>query len=279
MRDSTGDDEMRSENSGMDNNFDRRQLMRGTLALAAAGAVTTGTRTALAQDQAALAKDRAALAMERADKLPEGSVVLFQGDSITDARRNRKENRANDPRGFGSGYPMLIGSSLLRDYPTAKLKVYNRGISGNKVPDLEARWQEDCIDLKPSILSILIGVNDIWHKLNGRYGGTVADYQQGLRKLLERTADALPKTRIVICEPFVLRCGAVNDSWFPEFDQRRAACEKVARGMSLDFVPFQKMFDEAITDVPPAYWAADGVHPTMAGHALMAQTWRQVVGV
>ncbi len=249
----------------MTTRLDRRQLMRGSMAFAAAGAVAGSTETLTAANAAS--------------ELPKGSVLLFQGDSITDCRRDRKQKSANNPRGFGSGYPMLIASGLLRDHASSDLKIYNRGISGNKVPDLDARWKEDCIDLKPAVLSILIGVNDIWHKLNGRYEGTVKTYEEGLRALLDRTSDALPDTRIVICEPFVLRCGAVNDSWFPEFEHRRAACEAVAKSLSLDFVPFQKMFDEATASSPPAYWAADGVHPTMAGHALMAKTWREVVGV
>jgi lysophospholipase L1-like esterase len=91
--------------------------------------------------------------------------------------------------------------------------------------------------------------------------------------------EALPNVRIVICEPFVLRCAAVNDGWFPEFDQRRAAAKKLAEELSLAFVPFQSMLDAASKQAPPAYWAGDGVHPTLAGHALMAKRWREVVGV
>jgi lysophospholipase L1-like esterase len=211
-------------------------------------------------------------------KLAPGATILFQGDSITDAGRDRQRDGANVARAFGDGYPLLIAAKLLADRPALGLKCFNRGISGNKVPDLDKRWQEDCIDLEPSILSILIGVNDIWHKLSGRYEGTVQTYETGLTELLQRTQDALPKTRIVICEPFVLRCGAVNDSWFPEFDDRRAACKRVAEAMQLTWVPFQTMFDAATSDdVPPAYWASDGVHPSMAGHALMAKTWLETV--
>ncbi len=211
-----------------------------------------------------------------ASEPPAGGVVLFQGDSITDAGRDRKQAGANDVRALGRGYPMLIAARLLAEHPTAQLKIYNRGISGNKVPDLDKRWQADCLDIKPNVLSILIGVNDIWHKLNGRYEGTPADYRSGLLDLLGRTREALPDTRIVICEPFVLRCGAVNDKWFPEFDERRAACKEVAESMKCVWVPFQTMFDEAISEQsPPAYWAGDGVHPTLAGHALMAKTWLQ----
>jgi lysophospholipase L1-like esterase len=160
------------------------------------------------------------------------------------------------------------------------LKIYNRGISGNKVPDLERRWQADTLDLKPALLSILIGVNDIWHKLNGKYDGTPESYRDGFAALLEKTRQALPKLTLVVCEPFVLRCGAVNDKWFPEFEQRRAFAREVADGAGALWVPFQEMFDDAVAaGTAPEFWARDGVHPTVAGHALMARKWRQVVGL
>jgi lysophospholipase L1-like esterase len=247
----------------------RRTFIHSTVA--AGGALAASV--ALPHGQAAAA--------EKTEKtqLQPGSVVLFQGDSITDAGRDRKSSGPNDPAGLGRGYPCLLAAALLADHPKTQLKVYNRGISGNKVPDLAKRWQEDTVALKPNLLSILIGVNDIWHKLGGGYGGTVEDYEKGYRALLERTLQELPGARIVVCEPFVLRCGAVNDQWFPEFDQRRAAARKVADELGLTLVPLQSMFDEATKDVPPQYWAGDGVHPTLAGHALMAKTWRQVVGI
>ena len=222
--------------------------------------------------------NRGAVAAEKTELEP-GSVVLFQGDSITDAGRDKKGNGPNNWTALGRGYPCLLAGALLADHAGAKLSVYNRGISGNKVPDLAARWQEDALDLKPAVLSILVGVNDIWHKLAGRYDGSVEDYETGYRELLKRTLKGLPGVRIVVCEPFVLRCGAVSDEWFPEFDQRRAAAKRVADELKLTFVGFQSMFDEASKLAPPAYWAGDGVHPTLAGHALMAKTWREVVGL
>ena len=203
------------------------------------------------------------------------TVLLFQGDSITDAGRDRRRQTANDSRGLGRGYPMLVAGRLLADAPG--LKVHNRGISGNKVPDLQNRWKADCLDVKPDILSILIGVNDIWHKLNGRYEGTIQDYADGYRKLLNQTMEALPETRIVICEPFVLKCGAVNEKWFPEFDERREAALTLAKELKLTVVPFQSMFNKALEDAPPQHWAGDGVHPSLAGHSLMAKTWCEVV--
>lgn len=249
------------------NAWNRRQLIENTvMAAGVAAACTVASRSASAANTISLSK---------------GSTILFQGDSITDARRDRRtQAQANNPRAMGDGYPMLIGCELLRDHPTAGLRIFNRGISGNKVPDLEARWQEDCVKLEPSVLSILIGVNDIWHKLNGRYDGTVADYQRQFAELLAETRQALPKTTVVVCEPFVLRCGAVKENWFPEFDKRRAAAKEVATSAKTLWVPFQTMFDEAVAaGSQPQFWAADGVHPSMAGHSLMAKTWRAVVGI
>lgn len=206
-----------------------------------------------------------------------GTVVLFQGDSITDAGRNKTQKAANTASALGMGYPLLVASLVLEDHPTQGIQFYNRGISGNKVPDLQARWQEDALDIKPDILSILIGVNDIWHKLNGRSTGTPADYEQQYTALLQTTRQALPNTRIVVLEPFVTRVGAVNDSWFPEFDERRAAAARVAREAGATFIPLQKVFDELSAKAGPAHWAADGVHPTPAGHAAIAKHWRAAV--
>lgn len=241
-----------------DQNISRRQLLQTTAI--AGGALATASL--VTQQASADAPD-----LSRED------VILFQGDSITDAGRDRKNKGANNPRAMGHGYPFLITSQLLTRFPGKNLKCYNRGISGNKVPDLDKRWQEDCFDLKPSVVSILVGVNDIWHKLNGNYDGTVETYETGLKALLEKTKAKLPDATLVICEPFVLRCGAVNDKWFPDFDKRREACKRVAEGAGTIWVPFQTMFDKAIKRNEPNYWAGDGVHPSMAGHSLMARTW------
>ena len=213
-------------------------------------------------------------------KLTKGDVILFQGDSITDAGRDKKVQSSNNSRSLGRGYPFVIASHVLSRYPALGLQVHNRGISGNKVPDLDSRWQVDCLDLKPAVLSILIGVNDIWHKLNGRYDGTPEVYRDGFAALLERTREALPDTTLVICEPFVLRCGAVKDNWFPEFTTRKEYAKEVARKAGAIWVPFQEVFDEAVGEgTKPEYWAHDGVHPSHAGHGLMAKTWVDTLGL
>ena len=211
-------------------------------------------------------------------KLTKGDTILFQGDSITDCHRQKKRKTANDAQAMGLGYPLQIGSNLLMNNPSLNLKIFNRGISGNRVPSLQQRWDKDCIALKPNVLSILVGVNDIWHKLNGKYKGTTESYRVEFTELLTETKRQLPETTIVICEPFALKVGAVTNKWFPEFDDRRQVAREVCDAAGATWVPFQSMFDQAIEAGPPAkYWAADGVHPSMAGHALMAATWQKVV--
>ena len=225
-----------------------------------------------------VATTAAALAASRfPSPSPSARVVLFQGDSITDCGRNRGAAEPNAAGALGNGYPLLVAGAALASHPDRGLTFFNRGISGNKVPDLEARWAADTVALKPDVLSILIGVNDYWHKRNGRYNGTVAEYEAGFRALLEATRQALPAVRLVVIEPFVLRCGAVDATWFPEFDERRAAAARVARGAKATFVAMHDAFTELASRTSPEYWAADGVHPTPAGHGLIAERWRRAV--
>jgi lysophospholipase L1-like esterase len=210
--------------------------------------------------------------------IAKNSRILFQGDSITDAGRDRSRAVPNEAGAMGNGYAYLATSRLLADHPDLGLQVWNRGISGNRVPDLLQRWDADCVQLRPSVLSIMIGINDLWHKMEGRYAGTVQQYETGLRELLQQTRSALPRTRILIGEPFVLRCGAVDQGWFPEFEQRRAVAAQLAREFETDFVPCQGVFDQALAlGTPAEYWAPDGVHPTPQGHQLLADAWVRVL--
>jgi lysophospholipase L1-like esterase len=205
-------------------------------------------------------------------------VVLFQGDSITEsARTKRKENTPNDPESLGSGYVLLAAGALLDEYSNIRPIIYNRGISGNKVFQLAERWDKDCIELKPNLISILVGVNYFWNIPDGAYKGALEIYQNDYLALLERTKKALPEVTLVICEPFALKCGVVNQKWFPAFDGYRDAAKKVAAEFKTIFVPFQSAFDKVVENSPPQYWAADGVHPTLAGSHLMAKTWLKTV--
>ncbi len=242
----------------------RRTFLAGTAAAAAGLAVSTFPDSAAADEH-----------KEKRITLKQGATILLQGDSITDAGRDKKNaGKYNDFKVLGNGYAKLIAYHLLTVHADKELKIYNRGISGHKVPDLDARWGKDCIDLKPDVVSILIGVNDMWHKMNGRYHGTPESYETGYKALLKQTKDALPGVQLIVCEPFALRCGAVKDNWFPEWDQRVAAAKRVAESAGALFVPYQAMFDAAVAaGSPPAHWGKDGVHPSGHGQGLMAARW------
>ncbi len=206
------------------------------------------------------------------------NTILFQGDSITDAGRDKEKELPNIARSFGLGYAFLAASSLLNELPEKNLTIYNRGISGNKVYQLADRWQKDCLDLKPNVLSILIGVNDYWHQRKSNYDGTVEIYENDYRKLLRRTKESLPGIQLVLCEPFyVLNTSAVDDTWIAPMKEYQAAAKKIANEFGALWVPFQKVFDEAVRHAPATYWTGDGVHPAMPGAQLMAEAWLRVV--
>jgi len=205
-------------------------------------------------------------------------TVLFQGDSITDAGREKVKELPNNPASFGSGYAFLAASALLNALPEKSLTIYNRGISGNKVYQLAERWKKDCLELNPDVLSILIGVNDYWHKRNGHYDGTVEIYENDYRELLKRTKDNLPNVELVICEPYyVLNTSAVDETWVAPMKKYQAAAKRLADEFNTIWVPFQKVFDEAVKHAPATYWTGDGVHPAMPGAQLMAEAWLRAV--
>jgi lysophospholipase L1-like esterase len=207
-----------------------------------------------------------------------GDVLLFQGDSITDAGRNKEQELPNVASSFGTGYAHLAASWLLEELASKELTVYNRGISGNKVYQLADRWEEDCLELEPDVLSILIGVNDYWHMRSGRYDGTAEVYEQDYRALLQRTTAALRDIRLVICQPFVLPdTSAVDESWLEPFNAYQEAAARLAEEFNAVWVPFQDAFNGAVQCAPATYWTGDGVHPSMAGAQLMAESWLQSV--
>jgi lysophospholipase L1-like esterase len=211
-------------------------------------------------------------------KLLKDQVILYQGDSITDSGRNKEDSGFNTARNLGSGYPLLAGAAILNKYEALNLKIYNKGISGNKVFQLAERWDKDCLELKPDVVSILIGVNDIWHKLNGTYNGTAEIYRNDYVALLERTIKALPNVKLIICEPFAVKgVKAVDDKWYPEFFDYQKAAKDIARQFRATFIPFQSVFDEAQKRAPGSYWTGDGVHPSLAGAQLMAKAWMKAL--
>ena len=201
-------------------------------------------------------------------------TILFQGDSITDCGRTCSQDPSAS---LGMGYPFFISARLQADHLGAEPVVINRGISGNRSVDLYARWKIDALNLKPDLISILIGVNDTWHEFGSGNGVELPRYEQFLRMLIEWTKQALPKTGIVLIEPFVLKFGAVSKEWLPEMKARGKIVRKLAEEYGLLFIPMQSVFDHALKRAPGEFWLKDGVHPTAEGFQLMADTWIQAV--
>jgi lysophospholipase L1-like esterase len=212
-------------------------------------------------------------------QLKDGAVILFQGDSITDGNRGRDK----DPNHImGHGYAFSIASRVGADRPEKNYQFYNRGISANKVIDLEKRWQTDTLDLKPDVLSILIGVNDSASSVvNWDPVVNVQLYEEIYNRLLEQTRAAFPEVIFVLGEPFIAPGTRTTGNWeayLADIAQRQAVVKKLASKYDAVFVGYQAVFDKAYSKVPADYWIWDGVHPTVAGHELMVREWLKEVG-
>ncbi len=203
-------------------------------------------------------------------------VILFQGDSITDCGRDKEKTLHN-----GRGYAHLAEAELGYEYPES-YRCYNRGISGNRVVDLYARIKKDMINLKPDYMSILIGINDVWHEYTSQNGVDAEKFEKIYGMLIEELKAALPELKLMLLEPFVLPGTATEnteehpDRWEffrSECDKRSEAVKRLAEKYNLVFVPLQDRLTGAQENRPDDYWLKDGVHPTPAGHALIKEQW------
>ncbi|MGG9963032.1 SGNH/GDSL hydrolase family protein [Ferruginibacter sp. SUN106] len=203
---------------------------------------------------------------------------LFQGDSITDGNRGRNK----DPNHIlGHGYAFSIASRTGASFPEQANQFYNRGISGNKITDLQQRWQTDTLDLKPDVLSILIGVNDTDSVVKQQNIVTVEKYEEVYRSLLDQTRTQLPGCILVLCEPFIMPVGRVKDNWTAwneDMQKRQIVVARLAKEYKTVFVPLQKIFNAAVSRAAADYWIWDGIHPTYSGHELITREWIRQVG-
>ena len=190
--------------------------------------------------------------------LAKKTLILFQGDSITDCGRSW-----DDPDNLGDGYVRLLTTILPDKYPEHGFKFINRGVSGDKVRDLVCRWDLDCISLQPDWVSILVGINDTLIT-------SITQFEEKYQMLLKRTANEL-NSRIIICEPFLL---SVDDNAYREdLNPKIEVIRKLSKEYKTILVPLDKIFHEACSLETPEYWAPDGVHPSPEGHTLIAKSW------
>ncbi|MBN1308001.1 MAG: SGNH/GDSL hydrolase family protein [Chitinispirillaceae bacterium] len=198
------------------------------------------------------------------------SHILFIGDSITDC------GRSVNPDSLGNGYVAKVAGRLKQLYP--KLRITNRGISGNTSVDLVARWKKDCLDLKPSVVSILIGINDTWRRYDQGSAIDITAFEENYRSILDRTVAGLKRVSLILCEPFLLPFTDEQKLWHFDLDPKRRLVRGLADEYGAVFVPLQEAFQKTAATRSAADLAEDGVHPTKAGHILIAETWLKAVG-
>ena len=197
------------------------------------------------------------------------SNIVFYGDSITDCGRNRELDAL-----MGYGYPALVTGRLSVENPE-KDSFFNRGISGNRIVDLYAQIN-GVLNLSPDVISILIGVNDVWHKFSSNNGVDTPKFEKVYSLLIEEFLEKFPNVKIMILEPFLTRASQI-EAYYEEFraevEEKAKAARRIAEKFSLPFVELQEMLDNLYNPENPSYWLRDGVHPTHAGHTLIADAW------
>ncbi len=208
---------------------------------------------------------------------PAKSRILFQGDSITDYGRARVAEPAN--RGLGTGHPMMIAAELIARHPELGLEFFNRGLSGDNVANLYARWKIDALNLKPDYISILIGINDMWAHYSRNNGIEPERFDRIYRMLLDWTLQELPNVKFILCEPFmaVYEGAASSEEWRGDLRIRQEIVRTIADDYKAIFVPFQSIMDEACAKAHPSVWYYDGIHPVHAGYGVMTRGWIDTV--
>ncbi|MFI6048991.1 SGNH/GDSL hydrolase family protein [Streptomyces violascens] len=212
-----------------------------------------------------------------------GSTVMFTGDSITDCQRVESED------GLGFGYPLRVAGEWGLRHPDRPVTWLNTGIAGHKVMDLEARWQTDVLDARPDVVSILAGVNDMgWHTLDPE-GRVISaeEFAAGYDRLLAPLAEA--GAELILIEPFLLPISGVVEAgaaligekerkeWRTDLDPKIQAVRELAGKYGAHLLAADGMFAELAAKTGPEHWSADGVHPTPAGHAALAEAWLRLV--
>lgn len=198
--------------------------------------------------------------------------IVFQGDSITDMERSR-----TDMGNMGIGYPTMVAGCLGATRP-GEFSFLNKGIGGNTVADLLARVKRDVIGYQPDYVSILVGVNDVWHDFVNHGGVSEERFLLYYDLMLNQLAQELPDARVMLLGPFLLHGSATDVLWEqfrPQVERRAELVKKIAKKHGLVFVPLLKAFDEATKFAPADYWLIDGVHPTAMGHGLITKQWLQ----
>jgi len=216
------------------------------------------------------------IGMPRTIRLRGNDTIVFIGDSITAADRHRQ---AYGPLGFG--YVHFAGNLLLARNPGLNLKIVNTGISGDTVIDLKDRWQRDCIIHRPNVLSVLVGINDVWRRAMepdaAERAASPAEFEVTYGQLLVQAKERC-QCQLVLMEPFLF-CRDREDEVFRTLVPYLEAVRALAQKHEAVLVPLQQEIDRCIGEIPPEKWSQDGVHPYLWAHAWIAQRWLEATGL
>ena len=205
--------------------------------------------------------------------------ILFMGDSITDCNRNYQAVPAGWSS-WGDGYVNLINAYTTALLPEKELMIANRGVSGDTIIKLKERWQKDVLEFHPDWVTIMIGVNDVWRHYDGVFCQEemvdLQTFEAVYRQLIEQT---LPHVKgIILLSPFMIEA-RTNDPFRQEVDQYRLVAKKLAKEFNLTYGNVQEKFDEFLAHQSSYVLAPDRVHPSLAGHLLIAKTWLEAAEI
>jgi lysophospholipase L1-like esterase len=204
-------------------------------------------------------------------RIKESDTILFTGDSITDCGRDRA-----DPLSLGNGYAFILASRLQAKLRSPSLRIFNRGVAGDRVQDLEGRLETDILALQPTVVSILIGINDTWRRYDSGVRSQIRDFKTAYSHILRQVHEEL-ESRIILLEPFLLPVPDDRRTWREDLNPRIDAVRELAVEHRAELLPLDGIFAAAATQAPASFWLPDGVHPSAAGHALIADAWMRTV--
>lgn len=195
--------------------------------------------------------------------LTKNGVLVLQGDSITDAGRSLNNED------LGEGYARMVAKYIENFYPDLSMKVYNRGISGHRSKDLVERWDRDCLSLNPTVVTLLIGINDVWRSFDRNDPTSAEEYGKNCEELMKRTKDA--GAALIVLEPYAVPVGVVSDEWRKDLDPKIDVLRKLAVKYADAYIPLDGIFYDLTVRSSPDIWTGDGVHPLPAGHRVIAK--------
>jgi lysophospholipase L1-like esterase len=191
---------------------------------------------------------------------------VFIGDSVTDC------GRLVEPP-YGNGYVFNIAQS---GRPAGE--IINVGTSGHRLVDLENRWNNDVLAHNPTLVSVAIGINEVWRRYDSNDPTSVEDFEERYRRVLTATK-AHGNPELILCEPFMLEVRDEMNNWREDLDPKIAVVHKMAAEFNAKLVPFDQHFKAIAGEMAMAELADDGIHPSKLGHQIMADLWLRTVGL